>query len=578
MHWRLTDTWLDSTEAAAILAVLCQHCVKYGIARLPPYQARDLAITENGDLILHRPALTDLDAAVDVVLRLADELIGFLDTPADALSIIRRSGTAGAAAPVTDLAQLGAWLQQSFSLTDSRAVLRPVADRMNVYADWTLLDVQGDGARATPVRPPPENTWPAVQEGRITDRTNAYADWTPFQAPEGAASAMAARRGGKPTRGPLRMGRIAAGVAGLALGLVTLALVERGNRSSSERPARPYLPRPLATRDLWPGRTSGAMESPRPLRPARPIAPPHTALRTDAPPLEDPDAVAEGDRHPEHQSVPLETPGIHLPVFSPSFDSRGGAMFFHVGRAPQAQLVEARLGPADELVQITALTSDGSQNYHARLSPDGTQVAFDSDRDGERAVYIAQRDGSRLRRVSGAGFAAIPTWSPDGSMLAFVRGEAARPHVWNLWVLEVASNRLERFTSHRYGQLWGASWFPDGRRVCYSHEGSLYVLDLTNGDRQQFDSPIAGRMVRTPAVSPDGGRIVFQVQRNGVWLLELADRSMRRILTDASAEEFTWDPPGRRVAYHSRRDGRWRIWITATPPPAASETQESPPS
>ena len=228
--------------------------------------------------------------------------------------------------------------------------------------------------------------------------------------------------------------------------------------------------------------------------------------------------------------------------------------------------------------RLPALTADGSQNYHARLSPDDTQVAFDSDRDGERAVYIAQRDGSRLRRVSGAGFAAIPTWSPDGSMLAFVRGEAARPHVWNLWVLEVASNRLERFTSHRYGQLWGASWFPHGRRVCYSHEGSLYVLDLTNGDRQQFDSPIAGRMVRTPAVSPDGGRIVFQVQRNGVWLLELADRSMRRILTDASAEEFTWDPPGRRVAYHSRRDGRWRIWITATPPPAASETQESPPS
>jgi YD repeat-containing protein len=251
-------------------------------------------------------------------------------------------------------------------------------------------------------------------------------------------------------------------------------------------------------------------------------------------------------------------------------------MFFHVGRAPQAQLVEARLGPADELIEVTALTHDGSQNYHARLSPDGTQLAFDSDRGGQRAVYVAQRDGSNLRRVSGRGFAAIPTWSPDGTMLAFVRGEAARPQVWNLWVLDIALNRLDRFTSYRYGQLWGASWFPDGKRVCYSHEGSLYLLDLRSGDRQRFDSPIAGRIVRTPAVSPDGSRIVFQVQGSGVWLLELADRSMRRILTDASAEEFTWDPPGRRVAYHSRRDGQWRIWITAAPAQAAQEGRKSP--
>jgi hypothetical protein len=48
-----------------------------------------------------------------------------------------------------------------------------------------------------------------------------------------------------------------------------------------------------------------------------------------------------------------------------------------------------------------------------------------------------------------------------------------------------------------------------------------------------------------------------------VWMLHLDDRSMRRILSDPSAEEFTWHPRGGRLAYHSRRDGFWRIWITA---------------
>ena len=36
---------------------------------------------------------------------------------------------------------------------------------------------------------------------------------------------------------------------------------------------------------------------------------------------------------------------------------------------------------------------------------------------------------------------------------------------------------------------------------------------------------------------------------------------MHGLLDDPSAEEFAWDPSGRRIAYHSRRDGEWRIWL-----------------
>ena len=68
-------------------------------------------------------------------------------------------------------------------------------------------------------------------------------------------------------------------------------------------------------------------------------------------------------------------------------------------------------------------------------------------------------------------------------------------------------------------------------------------------------------MVRTPAVSPDGRQIVFQVFRDGVWMLDLATGTMHGVLDDPSAEEFAWDPSGRRIAYHSRRDGEWRIWL-----------------
>jgi Tol biopolymer transport system component len=54
---------------------------------------------------------------------------------------------------------------------------------------------------------------------------------------------------------------------------------------------------------------------------------------------------------------------------------------------------------------------------------------------------------------------------------------------------------------------------------------------------------------------------MFQVSGSGAWLLNLRDESMLCVLTDPTAEEFAWAPDGRHVAFHSRRDGQWGIWI-----------------
>ena len=254
-------------------------------------------------------------------------------------------------------------------------------------------------------------------------------------------------------------------------------------------------------------------------------------------------------------------------AFSPAFSSDGTAIFFQTGgEHDHGSAIEvATSGNASNGdLEILRVVDDGSHNYHAQPSPDGRLLAFDSDRDGERGVYVANGDGSGVRRVSGPGYAAVPTWSRDNKWLAYVRAEPGKPSVWNLWVQPTAGGSARRVTNYRYGQTWAASWFPDNRHIAYSHEATLVILDLQTDQATRFPTPVKGQLVRTPAVSPDGTKVIFQVFRHGAWILSVRDRSTRQVLTDPTAEEFAWSPDGSRVAFHSRRNGRWNIYLLST--------------
>jgi Tol biopolymer transport system component len=319
---------------------------------------------------------------------------------------------------------------------------------------------------------------------------------------------------------------------------------------SSDRPAVQSAPAQRV-------REAGARQTPAASVPAKPASEPLPAQAEPPAPSQKPPASPDTAAAPRLVLASGETDES---TYSPSFASNGSAVFFHEGTEPSA-LKRADTGPDGAVLRVISIVEDSARNYHVRVSPDGESIAFDSDRDGVRGVYVATREGKDVRRVTGEGFAAVPTWAPEGRRLAYVRGERDKPNVWNLWVRDLESGAQRRLTDYPYGQPWGASWFPDGRRICYSHEDALYVMDLETGKSTRYRSPVRGRLARTPAVSPDGRRVVFQVHRDGVWLLDLKDGGMRRILEDPSAEEFTWSPDGRRVAYHSQRAGGWALWI-----------------
>ena len=355
-----------------------------------------------------------------------------------------------------------------------------------------------------------------------------------------------------------------------------------GSAAAVVAPAMPAVPQPIRPERMVPPETDTRTD--RPLRSNQPVAVdpmPRRNLPAAPDPRRRPDRAATATPPPYLQAAApppvaaaptLTTEGELVPaldrqqrpVFSPAFASNGAAMFFHTGGTRDARSALAMM-PASPAVgddlRVMTIVDDGARNYHVQPSPDGQFIAFDSDRDGDRGVYLANSDGTHVRRISGPGYAAVPTWAPDGRRVAYIRAEPDNPKVWNLWLQSLDAAEPKRLTNYRFGQPWSASWFPDNRRICYTHEDKVIILDLDTGGTREFASPVKGGLVRTPAVSPDGTKVIFQVFRKGAWVLDLADGSMRCVLSDATAEEFAWAPDGRRVAFHSRRDGEWGIYI-----------------
>ncbi len=352
------------------------------------------------------------------------------------------------------------------------------------------------------------------------------------------------------------------GVLGLAAGAVLVVVAAVASYwLVRDQPARSSIT-PHAVEDVTPAAAAGARPSTDDARP----------------PLGEVGATGTTGVTGVAAAAPLPL-GVAAGAFSPAFATSGRELVFHEGRQDAGRLLVASLDGDGQVARVRALVDDRARNYHPRVSPDGQLLAFDSDRDGERRVYVSERDGSDPQPMSGAGYGAVPSWSPDMKWLAFVRGEPTRPRVWNLWLRDLSSGALQRHTSFRSGQVWGASWFPDGQALCYTHETSLVISHLDGRDDIVIDTPRRGRLVRTPAVSPDGRRVVFQVFKDGAWLLDVRTHRMERLLDDPSAEEFAWAPDGRRIAYHSRRDGRWRIWLMQVPQCRRCEdaTLEDPP-
>ncbi|MCS6887960.1 MAG: hypothetical protein NZQ09_07085 [Chloroflexus sp.] len=111
-----------------------------------------------------------------------------------------------------------------------------------------------------------------------------------------------------------------------------------------------------------------------------------------------------------------------------------------------------------ELVNIRNLTNHTANDRFARVSPDGRQIAFASDRDGNWEIYVMNADGSNVRRLTNhAATDDSPTWSPDSSRLAFA---SDRDGDFEIYILTASDGAITQQVTQNTAQDRWPLWTP----------------------------------------------------------------------------------------------------------------------
>ena len=219
------------------------------------------------------------------------------------------------------------------------------------------------------------------------------------------------------------------------------------------------------------------------------------------------------------------------------------------------------------------------------LAPDGKSFAYVSSQSGNRDIYVQRVDGRSAIDITNDSQAddSEPAFSPDGSQIAF-RSEREGG---GIFVMGVTGESVRRLTNEGHNP----SWSPDGKRIVYSTEltelkpnshprdGALWIVDVVTGAKRAIYQTQRG--VRRsegvnidalqPSWSPHGKRIAFWgVAAGGTAQRDICTidpdaaqpaKTLVRVTSDAAVDwNPAWSPDGDYLYFGSDRDSTLNLW------------------
>ena len=219
----------------------------------------------------------------------------------------------------------------------------------------------------------------------------------------------------------------------------------------------------------------------------------------------------------------------------------------------------------------TRISEGLAWEVHPRFSPDGSRIAFTSDRGGGDNIWIMNADGGDKRQVTKEDFRLLnqPTWSPDGRFIVakkhFTTGRSLG--TGEIWLYHVSGGGgvllVKRASEEHQKELGEPVYSPDGKAIYYTRNvtpGPIFQYaqdsntnlfhieryDLATGEVTAAVSGPGGSV--RPAPSPDGKMIAFvrrEATRSKLYVKDIASGVERKVYDalDQDVQE-TWAVSG----------------------------------
>ena len=214
------------------------------------------------------------------------------------------------------------------------------------------------------------------------------------------------------------------------------------------------------------------------------------------------------------------------------------------------------------------------------FSPDGKQIAYVRSQHDPVGIFTGPRQGGQaniytklvgalteLRLTNHPGADYYPAWSPDGQYIAFYKLE---PGASGFYIISALGGHERRITNEA-AECSGIAWLPDGQHLLVSHlfEGlhpsALMELSLDTGKERPVTSPGRALGDTWPAVSPDGRTIAFLRWKDSKsWdycSAALSGETPRCWpLQGYWPKGLVWTPSGDGIIVSAIRTGSFQLW------------------
>jgi TolB protein len=272
--------------------------------------------------------------------------------------------------------------------------------------------------------------------------------------------------------------------------------------------------------------------------------------------------------------VPREQGSKAAPVTTPVSN---GALPIVAPNGSRIAFVSERNGTPDLFV----IGADGRNELQLTHTPehespigwtgDGKQILFSVFANDRSTLYAIDPDGRNQHQIgSYSGRSVVP--SPDGKQVLFATGS------WTATRLTVAaidgSNAKE--ITDGSSIAWNVHWSPDGQRLAFTgreapeSELAIFVVNADGSDRRQLSHvDLKEGGAQWPVWSPSGKELAVQVNsrvlKNSayIWIVDAATGEARKLGVHDKPwldETPSWFPGGQRIAFQSDRSGRMEIW------------------